>query len=455
LIKTDATGTMQWNATLGDIGTDKANSVDQTTDGGYILTGSTKSYGATLNDVWLVKTNASGNEQWHTIWVSAYDDYGYSVQQTTDSGYIVVATDRGMSPHLYSGWLIKTDVNGTEQWSKLYYGTGTSSYLYSVQQTSDGYICVGKNTYPWVLKVDADGTVQYSKNFQLPNINNGVGRSVQQTMDGYIVGGYVSSSDGSGYNALLLKLAYFFNLSTHIEGSGTLTRNPAGDSYMIGTIVDINAFAAPLWEFSHWSGDATGSDNPLTLTMNNDMNITAHFTEIEYTLTIQTAGYGTVTKDPDQSTYAPGTEVELTANPNPGWMFSHWSGDLTGSDNPATITMTDDKVVVASFIMPPELVIGNITGGLFKIQAKIFNDGIGDALDVEWNITLTPTLGILIRGQETTGTVLRIPAMGTAVVTSDIILGIGKVDITVSATIGTETLSKTVPGFVLGFYIKI
>jgi hypothetical protein len=83
--------------------------------------------------------------------------------------------------------------------------------------------------------------------------------------------------------------------------------------------------------------------------MDANKTITAIFTEDQYTLTINTDGNGLVTKDPNQATYTYGTFVDVNAIPDANWAFSAWSGDLSGSNNPETITMDDNKTVTATF----------------------------------------------------------------------------------------------------------
>ena len=149
--------------------------------------------------------------------------------------------------------------------------------------------------------------------------------------------------------------AYFtrdtsYTLTVNIDGDGTVTRGPDQATYTHGTVVTLTAVPDTGWTFSHWTGGLTGSTNPDTTTMPGDKTVTAHFIQKAYSLTITTDGDGTVTKNPNQATYTHGTVVTLTAVPDTGWTFSHWTGGLTGSTNPDTITMTGDKTVTAHFI---------------------------------------------------------------------------------------------------------
>ncbi|MBN1281145.1 MAG: hypothetical protein JXA00_05805 [Candidatus Thermoplasmatota archaeon] len=142
-----------------------------------------------------------------------------------------------------------------------------------------------------------------------------------------------------------------YTLTTTVDptGAGTITRDPEQATYTYGQNVQLTANANTGYTFSHWTGDLTGTTNPDTITITDNMQVTAHFTQNQYTLTILTQGSGSVTKNPNQPTYTYGQLVELNAIPDPGWSFSHWSGDLTGTSNPAYITMDDDKTVTAHF----------------------------------------------------------------------------------------------------------
>ncbi len=151
-----------------------------------------------------------------------------------------------------------------------------------------------------------------------------------------------------------------FTLTTNTSGSGSISLSPSGGTYDSSTVVILTANPASGYEFDNWSGDLTGSSNPDTIIMNSNKSITANFSVIQYTLTTNTSGSGSISLSPSGGTYDSSTVVTLTANPGTGYQFSSWSGDLTGSANPDSITMNANKSVTATF--------SQISGGSGEVE---------------------------------------------------------------------------------------
>lgn len=289
LIKTDSEGDTLWTETYGGTGEERGFFVDQTTDGGYIITGMTSSYGSGGFDIWLIRTDGDGNLQWEKTFGGSFWDWGTSVQQTTDGGYIVTGMtepsgmgdwdafllktdssgeyewlqifgaenyDNGMSVRQTSDggyivladtysygagssdfWLIKTNSSGDSLWTKTFGGTGTER-SHSVRQTADGgYILAGDTrSYGagdydvWLIKTDDDGNTVWSKTFG--GAEEDCGCSVQQINDGgYIVAGYTESFGAGNFDVWLIR--------TDDDGDTVWSKTVGGENLDRGRSVDL------------------------------------------------------------------------------------------------------------------------------------------------------------------------------------------------------------------------
>jgi hypothetical protein len=237
LIKTDSIGSPLWSKTFGGTNDDEGFSVQQTTDGGYIITGSTDSFGSGDYDAYLIKTDANGDTLWTKIFGGIFNDLAYSVQQTTDGGYIVVGYTVSFGAGNADVYLIKTDANGNSLWSKTF-GGAIDDQGYLVQQTMDGgYIVAGKatsfgagNSDVYLIKTDPNGNSLWIKTFGGADYDYGF--SVQQTMEGgYIVAGRTVSFGAGGNNVYLIK--------TDVNGDTLWTKTFGETGYSTGNSVEL------------------------------------------------------------------------------------------------------------------------------------------------------------------------------------------------------------------------
>jgi len=169
---------------------------------------------------------------------------------------------------------------------------------------------------------------------------------------------------------------YLLKITPIPASGGTVAEVPNQITFSHGTNVQLTATPAPDYTFVSWSGDATGTANPLNVLMDADKDITANFKINTYTLTVNSA-HGTVLKVPDQTTYNHGTPVVLTVTTvDEGYKFTGWTGSDTGTLNSLNITMTSPKTITANYIARYNVAVSSSpSGGGTTTGAGTFNSG--------------------------------------------------------------------------------
>ncbi|MFZ5434336.1 MAG: hypothetical protein ACOZB3_11275 [Calditrichota bacterium] len=225
LIKITAQGDTVWTRTYGGTGDDEALDVKLTCDGGYILTGYTLSVGAIYSDMYLIKTDSAGDTLWTRTYGNSGSDRAYAVQQTPDSGFIMAGTTSLPTSDIF---LVKTDRFGNLLWTTTYNLNGYDC-AHSLQPTRDGgYIIAGVSTITGnhgrdvcLLKTDAQGTAEWWRTFGGTGVD--VGYSVIQTQDnGFLVAGQTSSFGANSMDVYLVKADESGNLQWQRTHGGSL-----------------------------------------------------------------------------------------------------------------------------------------------------------------------------------------------------------------------------------------
>jgi len=213
ILKLASDGTIEWQKTYGRDHGDGAYSIQQTSDGGYVVAGYYPSVGW---NIWVLKLSSDGNIEWQKYYRGNYDqERGRSIQQTTDGGYIVASDpvhwDQPESDYDIS--VSKLTSNGDIEWYKTYRGS-ENDHAYSIQQTTEGgYVVAGEtesfgagNSDIWILKLASDGTIEWQKTYG--GYASDGANSIRQTVDGgYVVAGQSNSFGAGNSDIWVLKLA--------------------------------------------------------------------------------------------------------------------------------------------------------------------------------------------------------------------------------------------------------
>ena len=240
LVKLDDNGLMQWEKTFGTRGNDMGNAVLQTSDNGFIITGSAEPIGTEKGNLWIIKTDDQGNKQWDSILgVSSDFESGSMIIETDDSNYIVVGSVNTSGGGRGDIWLLKIDAFGNKLWDKSF-GDRGHNYADDVVETSDGFVILGSSWIPdetngydiWLLKTDKKGELLWDQIFDASDSDHGW--SLDQCDDGgFIITG--EKDHGSDDKVWLIKTDENGNLAwdTSFPGRGDSVQQTSDGGFII------------------------------------------------------------------------------------------------------------------------------------------------------------------------------------------------------------------------------
>ena len=394
ILKLASNGAIEWQRTYGESQSESAYSIQQTNDGGYIAAGNTSSFGSGQLDFWIIKLSTLGDMEWNKTYGGNTSETGYSVKQTFDGGYVVAGTTASFGAGSLDMWVLKLAFDGTAEWQRTF-GGEESEGANSIQQTIDGgYIVAGNISSSgvglfdyWIIKLSSLGDMEWNKTYG--GSTSETGYSIQQTFDGgYVVAGTTASFGAGSFDMWILKLAFDGTIEWQktcggsqadevsfieetVEGGFVVAGSTA--SYGVGArdflILkllangDLNPFCGFLnvsdagVSESNTAAAETFADAGSPDTLSVPSNISPQESEAvvydlcsaQQTLIMSSSSGGTTFPPPGTYVYDFAERVRISAVPVAGFNFVMWSGDVIATDSMLFITLDSDKSIQANF----------------------------------------------------------------------------------------------------------
>jgi len=298
VVKLTSSGTIDWQKTYGGVNTDEGWDIRETGDGGYILAAETQSWGGGGYDVWVLKLDSAGILVWQWVFGGSGADRARSVVETSDDGYVLAGYMDSYGAGVDDTWILKLDVTGALMW-QMTHGGSSGEVIECIQETSEGGFIASGYTGSHgagvadmlLLKLYPDGSLYApcgltETSVIVPGITSASGAASSGAAQD-VVAGYQSNFTGYAPTATYVGADIWceapkVDLTTAANPSngGTIDPAPGTYSYYINSEVEITASPYSGYTFSGWSGDASGTTNPIDITMDDNKSVTANFTEI-------------------------------------------------------------------------------------------------------------------------------------------------------------------------------
>ncbi|HEX7607692.1 MAG TPA: lectin like domain-containing protein, partial [Candidatus Cryosericum sp.] len=307
---------------------------------------------------WAIAAGAAS----YTVQVSHSSTFGTTVlSQTTSATSLTTPTLAAATRHY---WRVNaTNAAGTSPWSSIRSFTTPPVYTLTLDTIGSGSVVKSPNQSSYVSGTVVTLTATPLAGYTFTSWSGDLTGSTNPTT--------VTMNANKAVTATFTPDAYTLTVTPPVNG--TVTKSPDQATYSYGTVVTLTATPAFGYGFVVWTGNLSGSTNPVTIAMTGNRTVTATFTALPTYVLSTTASPtlgGTIGKSPNQSSYLAGTVVTLTAAPLAGYAFTGWSGSLSGTTNPATLTMNANKSVTATFAVVPARTLNvSVTGSGFVVKS--------------------------------------------------------------------------------------
>ncbi|MFC2160629.1 CFI-box-CTERM domain-containing protein [Acidobacteriota bacterium] len=342
ILKLNYNGSVEWSKTYGGSSSETPHSIQETSEGGYIVAGVTQSFGSGSLDNWIFKLASDGSIEWQKTYGGFENEIARFIQQTNDEGYIVAGYTSSFGAGSYDFWVLKLFSNGEIEWHKIF-GGEKKDIAHSIQQTFDGGYVVAGETQSfgfgdkdiWILKLNIWGDIEWQKTyggsqsdeaFFIQQISNG----------GFIVAGSTNTYGAGKRDFLILKLFSNGDINFTCE-----FEKESNAEVSVIEIIPVDTDVSPEDLDVYYSDMASIPREGGAIVYN--------LCSGEHTLTLSTTSGGTT--DPLPGTYICDYAELKTINPVPdeGYRFIGWSGDVISTDFSLSITMDSDKSIKANF----------------------------------------------------------------------------------------------------------